>query len=128
MSTGGSAPPDGGAFRPAIDRSVLGDWLAGDDTAIDELLRVFRDSICAEQVRLREMLAMGDLAEYAQAAHRLRGAALAMGARAVANAAGILQAAAREQKTDLCLGGLAMLATEVQLMSREVPPEDETPG
>ena len=50
---------------PAIDRSVLGEWLAGDDTAIDELLAVFRDSVFAEQERMRDALALGDLNAYA---------------------------------------------------------------
>jgi HPt (histidine-containing phosphotransfer) domain-containing protein len=84
---------------PAIDRSVLGEWLADDDAAIDELLAVFRDSIRAEQTRMSEVLALGDLAEFANAAHRLRGAALSMGARMLAETAGNLYAAARADDT-----------------------------
>jgi HPt (histidine-containing phosphotransfer) domain-containing protein len=106
---------------PAIDRSVLGEWLADDDAAIDELLAVFRDSIRAEQVRMSEVLALGDLAEFANAAHRLRGAALSMGARMLAETAGDLYAAARADDTAACGGGMAILVTRVQLMVAEVP-------
>src|ERR1700722_18914451 len=84
-----------GASRstPAVDRSVLGEWLAGDDAAIDELLAVFRDSVIAEQSRMRDALQVGALEDYATAAHRLRGAALSMGAKVLADVAGTLSAA-----------------------------------
>jgi HPt (histidine-containing phosphotransfer) domain-containing protein len=106
---------------PAIDRSVLGEWLAGDDAAIDELLIVFRDSIRAEQVRMSETLIAGDLDEYASAAHRLRGAALSMGARALADAVGTLYATARTGNDAACRDGQAMLETHVRRMLAEVP-------
>jgi HPt (histidine-containing phosphotransfer) domain-containing protein len=105
----------------AIDRSVLGEWLAGDDAAIDELLVVFRDSVCAEQVRMREALALDDLIEYASAAHRLRGAALSMGARALADAVGTLYTAARADDRAACRIGLSVLETHVRQMVAEVP-------
>jgi HPt (histidine-containing phosphotransfer) domain-containing protein len=110
----------------AIDRSVLGEWLAGDAAAIDELLAVFRDSVQTEQAKMSEVLARGDLEEYANAAHRLRGAALSMGARALAETAGTLYAAARAKDVTACAGGMALLATHVELMVAEVPvaPED----
>jgi HPt (histidine-containing phosphotransfer) domain-containing protein len=106
---------------PEIDRSVLGEWLAGDDTAIDELLAVFRDSVRAEQTRMSEVLATGDLREYASAAHRLRGAALSMGARALAEAAGTLYAAARANDARSCADGMAELASRIRLVAAEVP-------
>jgi HPt (histidine-containing phosphotransfer) domain-containing protein len=113
---------------PAIDRSVLGEWLAGDEAAIDELLVVFRDSVRAEQARLTETLAAGDLEEYAQAAHRLKGAAASMGARMLANAAGVLYTAARNQNWDVCAAGMEVLETQVGLMAAEVPPAAVTSG
>jgi HPt (histidine-containing phosphotransfer) domain-containing protein len=111
-----------------IDRSVLGEWLAGDEAAIDELLVVFRDSVRAEQARLSETLAAGDLEEYAQAAHRLRGAAASMGARVLADAAGVLYSAARNRNWDVCLAGLEVMETQVGLMLAEVPPAAVTSG
>ena len=106
---------------PAIDRSVLGEWLADDDSAIDELLAVFRDSIRAEAAKMRELLAAGQLGEYADAAHRLRGAALSMGARALAEFVGMLFAAARAQDGMACENGMPILETHVQLVVAEVP-------
>jgi HPt (histidine-containing phosphotransfer) domain-containing protein len=111
----------GSRGTPAIDRSVLGEWLADDDAAIDELLAVFRDSICAELVKLREVLALGRLDEYADSAHRLRGAALSMGARALAEFVGVLFKAARAQDEAACANGMAILETHVQLVVAEVP-------
>jgi HPt (histidine-containing phosphotransfer) domain-containing protein len=106
---------------PAIDRSVLGEWLAGDDTAIDEILTVFRDSICEELARMRGLLAAGQLKEFADTLHRLRGAALSMGALALADFAGLLLAAAKAQDQVTCLNGMAALETHVSLMAAEVP-------
>jgi len=106
---------------PAVDRTVLGEWLAGDDVAINELLAVFRDSVYAEQVRMRELAGLGDLDEYANAAHRLRGAALSMGARGLAEAASLLYAAARAGNGSACRDGLSMLETHIGLVSAEVP-------
>jgi HPt (histidine-containing phosphotransfer) domain-containing protein len=107
---------------PAIDRSVLGEWLGDDDAAIDELLVVFCDSVRADQTRMSETLAAGDLVEYANAAHRLRGAALAMGARALADAVGTLYAAARARNNAACRDGTPMLAAHIRQMLAEVPP------
>ena len=122
MSLGGpSAPGRGNSGAQAIDRSVLGEWLAGDDVAINELLAVFRDSIRAEQAKLLDTLAAGDLAEFASAAHRLRGAALSMGARALAEVAGELYAAARAGDASGCAGGMAELEAQVERMAAEVP-------
>jgi HPt (histidine-containing phosphotransfer) domain-containing protein len=106
---------------PAIDRSVLGEWLADDDAAIDELLVVFRDSIRVEQSRMSEVLTLGDLEEFASAAHRLRGAALSMGARVLAETAGTLYTAARAKDPAACGLGMALLSTHVNLMVAEVP-------
>jgi len=120
-------PPSPDRAIPAIDRSVLGEWLAGDNDAINELLAVFRDSVRAEQVRMRDSLASGDLDEYRNAAHRLRGAALSMGARALANAAGTLEASGRARDADACALGMPELDTQVELMVAEVPPAAPAP-
>jgi HPt (histidine-containing phosphotransfer) domain-containing protein len=115
------------AGSPAIDRSVLGEWLAGDDAAIDELLAVFRDSIHIEQAKMTEVLTLGDLDEYASAAHRLRGAALSMGARGLAEIAGTLYSAARSNNVIACADGMVLLDRLVQLMVAEVPTASEEP-
>ena len=122
MTQGGPRTPDlGKPGTPAIDRSVLGEWLAGDAAAIDELLAVFRDSIRAEQTKMRETLALGDLNDYASATHRLRGAALSMGARGLAETAGTLYAAARAGDAAGCAREMAALDTDIGRMVAEVP-------
>ena len=115
------SPGRGSGGGPAIDRSVLGEWLAGDDDAIDELLGVFRDSVCAEQQIMRDTLANGDLTEFANACHRLRGAALSMGARALGAISGTLYAAAKAQNAGACASGMAELERHVDQVVAEVP-------
>jgi HPt (histidine-containing phosphotransfer) domain-containing protein len=122
MTVGGFVPPHGNPCGvPVVDRSVLGEWLAGDEAAIDELLAVFRESIFTEQERMRHALAHGALDEYADAAHRLRGAALSMGARALAKVAGTLNAVARARDGTACSSGLSVLETHICLMAAEMP-------
>jgi HPt (histidine-containing phosphotransfer) domain-containing protein len=107
--------------RPAIDRSVLGEWLDGDADAINALLVLFHESICAEVVCMRDLLAQDELVQFASAAHRLRGAALSMGARALADFAGLLFTAAQTKDRNACVDGMPMLAAHVQLVEAEVP-------
>lgn len=125
MTTGASAPPDRQTpGSPAIDRAVLGEWLADDEAAINELLVVFRDSILADQIRLRDILVLGDLTECANAAHRLRGAALSMGAKALAEVAGQLYSAAKARNRTGCDEGIVTLDIHVRLMLAEVSPAE----
>jgi HPt (histidine-containing phosphotransfer) domain-containing protein len=106
---------------PAIDRAVLGEWLDGDAAAINALLVLFHESICAEVVCMHDLLAQDELLQFANAAHRLRGAALSMGARTLADFAGLLFAAALAKDRSACVDGMPVLATHVQLVEAEVP-------
>jgi HPt (histidine-containing phosphotransfer) domain-containing protein len=108
-------------ISPAIDRTVLGEWLDGDDAAINGLLALFYESICAEVVRLHELLATDELNEFANAAHRVRGAALSMGARALADVAGVLFTAALAKDRNACVNGMQALTTHAQLVEAEIP-------
>lgn len=116
-----ASPGVDGRSASAIDRSVLSEWLDGDNAAIDALLAVFRDSICAEAAQMRDVLALDDLVAFATAAHRLRGAALSMGARALAEFVGRLFSAARASDRSACADGMPLLATYIDLMVAEVP-------
>lgn len=107
--------------RPAIDRSVLGEWLADDDTAIDSLLVIFRDSAHAEYARLLDALSASDLDEYARAAHRLRGTAVSMGAPGLAAAAAAIDDAAKRRDSDACMNAMPDLAWQIRLVAAEVP-------
>lgn len=115
MSPGVLAPSG-----PAIDRTVLGEWLDGDDAAINGLLELFYESIDAEVVRMQDLLALGVFDQFANAAHRLRGAALSMGARALANYAGLLFTAALAKDREACINGMPMLKSQVLLVEAEV--------
>ncbi len=120
-------PSTGGSAMPVIDRTVLGEWLGNDDDGINALLAVFRDSVCAEQIRLGAVLADGDLGEFAKTAHRLRGAALAMGASSLADIAGTLNDAANGQDSATCWLGMTALDLQIRLMVAEIPVDHNEP-
>ena len=71
-----------GAERPERDRprACSRAWLGDDAAAIDSLLAKFRDTAVDGRARDRRRLARGDLAALAAAAHKLKGAAQAVGA------------------------------------------------
>ena len=106
---------------PAVDRSVLRAWVAGDEAAIDEFLLIFRDSARLEMTRLRDALIEGDLIGFLKAAHRLRGGALSMGARDLAMAAGVVEAAAKAGDSESCEDGMAKLAVQMDRMAAALP-------
>lgn len=70
---------------------------------------------------MHDLLAQDELVQFAHAAHRLRGAALSMGARALADFAGLLFTAALAKDRNACVEGIPMLATLVRLVEAEVP-------
>ena len=72
-----------GAAGRAIDREVLAAWLGDDADSIDALLVKFRDSAAEAERVIDAAYRSGDLAELAAAAHRLKGAAQAVGAHGV---------------------------------------------
>ncbi|MBV8841029.1 MAG: PAS-domain containing protein, partial [Alphaproteobacteria bacterium] len=64
----------------AIDREVLGTWLGDDRAAIASLLTKFRDSAAATERQIGAASQEGNLPALAAAAHKLKGAAQAVGA------------------------------------------------
>lgn len=121
-------PPDECAARsfepatePTIDRSILGEWLGDDESAIDLLLAEFRDSIRAEYTIMIAALGRDDMSEYGQAVHRLRGAALSMGANPLARAAAVLDIAARAKDPNGCREGIPELEIRLREMVAHAP-------
>ena len=110
--------PDISGF--AVDRAILGEWLGNDEAAIDALLVIFRDSVLTDRARLESALTRGDLKEYAKTAHRLRGAALSMGAHALATICAALDHAARIPDEVSCRAGMGELNRQVTRMIAEV--------
>lgn len=105
--SGEPARPD--ALSLAIDRSVLGEWVDGDEDAIDAMLAIFSESVRLEQGGMRGALERNDIGQYRHCAHRLRGAALAMGAKALGGKAAALETAARAGDFALCVSGMSEL-------------------
>jgi CheY-like chemotaxis protein/HPt (histidine-containing phosphotransfer) domain-containing protein len=75
----------------ALDRTVLASWLGDDKDAIASLLGKFRDTASDTERKIGSALALDDLVSVLSAAHKLKGAAQAIGANAVAAAAAHLE-------------------------------------
>jgi CheY-like chemotaxis protein/HPt (histidine-containing phosphotransfer) domain-containing protein len=109
----------GDATAPAIDPTVLEPWLQGDEVARRDLLRKFSLSASDSRRDIETAMAAGDLAALAAAAHRLKGGALAVGARALGEAAAALERSAKAGDRASCQDGLGPLAVEVQRAQAE---------
>jgi signal transduction histidine kinase/DNA-binding response OmpR family regulator len=111
---------DAGDNAPAIDRAVLDPWLQDDEAARRDLLAKFSRSASDSRHDIEMAMAAGDLAALAAAAHRLKGSALAVGARALGDAAQTLERAAKAGDRATCQDGLGPLAVEVQRAQAEI--------
>ncbi|MGQ0582942.1 MAG: ATP-binding protein [Reyranella sp.] len=106
--------------KPAIDRSVLDPWIADDEVARRDLLRKFSATATLSRRDIEAAMTAGDLPALAAAAHRLKGSALAVGARALGEAAGTLERTAKAGDRAACQDSLGPLAVEVQRAQAEI--------
>ena len=97
-----------------IDRVVLGTWLGDNQTDIDALLAKFRDSAVESERAIEATWLAGNLAGVAAAAHRLKGAALAVGAIALGRAAAALEEAGKTGDPVACQEALPPVAAELR--------------
>ena len=106
--------------KPAIDRSVLDPWIADDEAARRDLLRRFAATAIDSRRDIEAAMTAGDLPALAAAAHRLKGSALAVGARALGDAAETLERTAKAGDRAACQDSLGPLAVEVQRARAEI--------
>jgi HPt (histidine-containing phosphotransfer) domain-containing protein len=98
----------------AINRDVLAAWLGHDRAGIAALLKSFETSATDTQAAINAAWRAADLASLAAAAHRLKGAAQAIGAVDLGVSAHELEQMSKAGDRDGCRDQLGRVATELR--------------
>jgi signal transduction histidine kinase/DNA-binding response OmpR family regulator len=99
---------------PAVDRAMLRSWLGNDDTMLRSVLMEFLSNARENAQEIETALASHDMPAVAFAAHKLKGGALSVGARALQQLAATMEGAARPGDTAKCQDILTTLVRELQ--------------
>jgi two-component system sensor histidine kinase EvgS len=131
LSIGADQAQSDAADAPApsdvLDRSILGAWLGDDAAAVRSLLEKFRAAALDAELQVGDASRRGDLAALAAAAHRLKGAAAAVGAIGVGHRASSLEAAAKAGDWSRCRQDLGPLADDIRRVIAEIEENAHAP-
>ncbi len=112
--------PRAAPAAPAFDRAMFLTWLGDDEATMRSLLQEFLAGARDNAREIETALATCDMAGVSASAHKLKGGAQSVGARALEHVAAALEAAARPGDGDACRGMLGVLGRELERAAADI--------